>query len=206
MNIAKSAAKEELFAMQYTELDQHAHSQNSPSNISCADCWPPPHICSRLTRNKGTWPPPGRLLAASCPVLLHTYNNWAAAGRRRGGSGSSGASHHGSGVARLRLSTDLYRKCRRLAVCSPRSDTQPLLERIQCLQTTQFMQNYHYLQRWHYYLTRICFTLHFLLLDNSTGGGRPFALIRDGGIIFPINSSAPAGGSQTSLVVLSRST
>ena len=149
---------------------------------------------------------PGRPLAASCPVLLHTYNNWAAAGRRRGGSGSSGASHHGSGVARLRLSTDLYRKCRRLAVCSPRSDTQPLLERIQCLQTTQFMQNYHYLQRWHYYLTRICFTLHFLLLDNSTGGGRPFALIRDGGIIFPINSSAPAGGSQTSLVVLSRST
>ena len=199
MNIAKSAAKEELFAMQYTELDQHAHSQNSPSNISCADCWPPPHICSRLTRNKGTWPPP-----AQCSCILTIIELLLGGG---GAAAAAAAPHITDRVwLRLRLSTDLYRKCRRLAVCSPRSDTQPLLERIQCLQTTQFMQNYHYLQRWHYYLTRICFTLHFRLLDNSTGGGRPFALIRDGGIIFPINSSAPAGGSQTSLVVLSRST
>ena len=145
------------------------------------------------------WPPP-----AQCSCILTIIELLLGGG---GAAAAAAAPHITDRVwLRLRLSTDLYRKCRRLAVCSPRSDTQPLLERIQCLQTTQFMQNYHYLQRWHYYLTRICFTLHFLLLDNSTGGGRPFALIRDGGIIFPINSSAPAGGSQTSLVVLSRST
>ena len=120
-----------------------------------------------------------------------------------------GASHHGSGVAAApRVSRSVsevsetgglrpeirYPAC--AGPCPVSSDNTIHAEL--SLSTTLTLLNY--------YLTRICFTLHFRLLDNSTGGGWPFALIRDGGIIFPINSSAPAGGSQTSLVVLSRST
>ena len=86
------------------------------------------------------WPPPGQ-----CSCILTIIELLLGGG---GAAAAAAAPHITDRVwTRLRLSTDLYRKCRRLAVCSPRSDTQPLLERIQCLQTTQFMQNYHYLQR-----------------------------------------------------------